>query len=139
MSEEKKTEEKKPQERVSVRDITDETAKKDAKLRYTKRVMVDYEDEDGTKMTGEFTIVRANIEGQSRIGTIMADLREDKPAHSLDRVTFALHEAIATCRVCVTQSPPWFDPTNMYDDVVLMRVAGEALAFNNSFRKPLVK
>lgn len=133
-TEETKSEEKKP-ENIKIRDITDEGAAKTKELRYTKRFLMDWIDEDGVKHSGEFVIKRPNIGEQARIGVIAAELREDKPVTSLDRSTHNLHEWIATCQVVVTQAPDWFKPTEMFDVEPVQRVYLEALAFHSSFRK----
>lgn len=133
---EETTEEKKKPERISIKDLTDEgAASKSKELRFTKRFTMTIHHEDGTVEEGEFNIKRPTIGEQGRIGVLMAELRQDKPLHSIDRNTATLHEAIATCSVVVTKAPPWWDPENAYDDEPLMRVFGEALAFFNSFRR----
>ena len=139
MSEEKQQEEaSKKNDKIDVRDITEEAARKDAKLKYTKRLHVTFTTDEGEKLEGDFEIKRANINDQGRIGTIMAGLRDDKPISALDWRTTELHEAMAVCQVCVTQAPPWFT-MEMYESDVVLRVSEEALAFQKSFRKSLVK
>jgi hypothetical protein len=140
MSEEQKTEEKKDEkkQRVQIRDITNEGAAKNKELKFTKRIHLTCENEDGETLEGDLTLTRPNIAGEARIGVIMADLRQDKPLSALDRNTARLHEWLATCMVMVTSAPPWWDPENSYDSELLMRVYAEALAFWQSFRKPSV-
>ena len=127
-------EEKKP-EKIKIRDITEEGASKAKELRFTKRFVMDWIDEDNVSHSGEFTIKRPNLGEQARIGVIAAELREDKPVTSIDRATYNLHEWIATCQVVVTQAPPWFRPAEMFDPEPVQRVFLEALAFQTSFRK----
>jgi len=141
MEEEKKPEEataEKPKDRIEIRDITPEGAAKAKDVRYTKRFFMDWLDEDDVKQSGEFTIKRPNIEERARIGTMMAELREDKPPSSIDRNTALLHEWMAVCSVCVIQSPPWFN-TKMYDSEPMQRAYLEVLAFQQSFLKPVGK
>lgn len=146
------TEEKKPEaevvvkepanpddKRVQIRDVTTEGANKDKELRFTKRIYVTYTNEAGEVLEGEFTIKRPTIGDQSRIGVIMAEMREDKPPNSLDAYTFNLHEWIATCRVTITASPPWWNTEDLFDDAPLRRVFQEVRAFVASFRKPSVE
>lgn len=141
MSEEEKQPEEKPAEpekRVKIRDITEEGAAKASELRYTKRFHMTYSNEDGVIQEGEFTIKRPNLSEQARIGTLCAELRDDKPAHSIDRATHQLHDALATCSVIVVQAPPWFKPSEMFDSDPLFEVYEVALKFHQSFRKDRV-
>lgn len=135
--EEKKLDEEKVEkkERVQIRDITEDGAKKNKELRFTKRFHMTCRDEDGNLLEGEFTIKRPNIGEAARIGVMMAEMRQDKPLQSLDRGTAKTHEWLATCLVCVTNSPPWWDPENMYDEEPLAKCYAVVVAYWNSFRK----
>lgn len=140
MAEEAKQEEKpeekvEPKTRIQIRDITSDGALKAKDIRFTKRFFMEWLDEDDVKQSGEFTVKRPNIEERARIGTLLAELREDKPPSSIDRATSQLHQWLAVCSVVVVQFPPWFQPQTMYDAGPLERVYLEALAFDQSFRK----
>lgn len=123
--------------KIQVRDLT-ETATGSKALRFTKRFAMDWEDEEGVKHSGEFTIKRPTLGDKARIGTLAAEYREDKSPGSLDRATWHLHQCMATCAVVVTAAPPWFDPVNMFDAEPLMRVFEVAREFEESFRKSRV-
>lgn len=132
--EEQKTEEQAP-DNIQIRDLTEEGASKDKELRFTKRFHMDVMQDDGTKLTGVFTIKRPTIGDQARVGIILADLREDKPVDAIDAGTLQIHEMIAVCKVWVTEAPKWFENIeDSYDIAPLQRVYLEALAFRNSFR-----
>lgn len=136
--EEQKTEEqteKKKEERVSVRDVTEAGAAKAKELRFTKRVQMTWIDEDDARHEGEFTIKRPTIGESARIGVLMAEMRQDKPLSSIDRSTASLHERLATCIVCITKAPPWWDPENMFDEEPLLKLYASVVAYFNSFRK----
>jgi hypothetical protein len=137
MEEEKQAEEveKKDDEKVKVFDITEEGAAQTKEMRFTKRFRLRIQHDDGEIQEGEFTIKRTTIGEQARIGVIMAELREDKPANSIDRNTFALHEWMATVQVVVMKAPPWWKPEDMFDAEPVRKVYLEALRFQNSFRK----
>jgi len=137
MSEEKPVEEEKPQ-KVKIRDVTEEGAAKSKELRYTKRLAMTYTNDEGVTLQGEFTIKRPTLGEQARIGVICAEMRQDKPLSALDRATASLHDALASCSVCIIKAPPWWDPENMYDTEPLMQLFKEAIAFWNSFRKDSV-
>jgi len=135
--EEKKDEKK---EHVEVRDVTAEGAEKNKELRFTKRFHMVVRDEGGETMhEGEFTIKRPTIGESARIGVLMAEYRQDKPISALDYATVKTHEWLATCVVCVTKAPPWWDPENMYDNEPLAKCYAEVVAFVNSFRKAVEK
>ncbi len=137
MSEEKTEEKKeeKPPEKVSIRDVTAEGAEKNKEMRFTKRFHMTYRTAEGDILEGEFTIKRPTIGEAARIGVLMAEMRQDKPMSSIDRATAATHEWLATCMVCVTKAPPWWDPNNMYEEEPLLKCYQEVVAFWNSFRK----
>lgn len=133
--EEKKEEPKKEEpKKVEIFDVTDEGASKNKDMRFTKRFRMVYRTDDGEVLQGEFTIKRPTIGETSKIGVIMAELREDKPLSAIDRTTAALHEWIAYCQVVVTKAPPWWNTESIYDSEPIQRVYLEALAFINSFR-----
>lgn len=135
-TEETKVEEKKPEEsgRVQIRDLTNEGAEKNKELRFTKRVHMVWKDEDGFIHEGDFTIKRPTIGESTRIGVLMAEMRQDKPIASIDYATSKMQERIATCIVCVTQAPPWWDPENMYDEEPIVKLYALVVAYWNSFR-----
>jgi hypothetical protein len=133
--EEKKTAEEKKNQRVQIRDVTTDGAEKNKELRYTKRFHMVYRGDNDEMFEGEFTIKRPTIGEAAKIGVMMAEMRQDKPLIAIDRATANTHEWLATCIVCVTQSPPWWDPENMFDAEPLQKCYAEVVAFWNSFRK----
>lgn len=134
---EPKEEAKKPPKKVEIRDITEDGAAKAKELRFTKRFSMVWRTDDGEIREGEFTIKRPTIGETTRIGVLMAEMRQDKPAASLDWATAKTHERIATCTVCVVKAPPWWDPENMFEEEPLIEVYAQVVAYWNSFRKPV--
>lgn len=126
----KKPEAKK--ERWAIRDVTPEGAAKNTQMKLTRTFIMDFELDDGEKVSGMFTVKRVTIGDLAMIGVRRAQLLAEL---QVDYATTTLAEAIAWCEVAYTSVPDWFKPTEMYDFGPTERAWSEARAFQQSFRK----
>lgn len=122
-----------------VRDTTKEGASEKSKEMETeKSVYIEYTQEDGSVLKGEFTFKRPTIAMYARIGVRKAELSLGFGEGSLDAFTANLHEWMATCDVCVIKNPTWFNASKLYDVGPYRVVYDEVRKFIRTFRRDSV-
>lgn len=119
-------------ERIKIVDVTDKEKPKD--LKFCKVIRAEFTTIEGDFLQGDFTIKRPTLMETAAIGTRCADLRHDKPLHSLSASTAALHEHLAVVSICVVKGPTWWNIDTFYDQEFLIRLYQEVTSFWSTFQ-----
>lgn len=116
--------------------IDDVQSSADKKLAFTKTFTVQWTDPDtGKVMVGQFTVKRATLGDIQQHGILKAQYNGGQ---NVDRGIDWMNEMISFCQVTLTDVPQWWDPVNLYDQTLLVKVYNHVRAFQDSFRGPRV-
>jgi hypothetical protein len=116
-------------ETVKIDDVLSGVEKK---LAFTKTFTVQYDDPDtGKLLNGQFTVKRASLGDLGQFGIIKSQLNGGQV---VDRGIDWMNEMIAFCQVTLADTPQWWDPINLYDQTLLVKVYNHVRSFQDSFR-----
>lgn len=112
--------------------IDDVPSSAEKKLSFTKTFNVQYNDPDSGKLLmGTFTVKRATLGDLQQHGIIKAQMCGGQ---NVDRGIDWMNEMISFLQVVLTDVPQWWDPTNLYDQTLLVMVYNHVRSFQDSFR-----
>lgn len=113
-------------------EINDVETGDEKKLAFTKTFIVEYTDPDtGKKVIGTFTVKRATLGDLGTFGILKSRLNGGL---NVDGGIDWMNEMIAFCQATLTDTPAWWNPSDLYDQTLLVRVYGRVRAFQDSFR-----
>lgn len=89
----------------------------------TKEFTIEHEFMDGTKKVGQFTAHKLNMGEKIRVGVLKTRMGDG--LSDLGKTYDDYAEAVALCRMSLTDKPDWFDPEDIVDDTLLWKVYRE--------------
>lgn len=120
---------------IGGRIVIDITPKK-TKFAKQQQFSVDYTGPDGEHLDGNFIVKRLSIGEQAQVGVSKARMAQSL---NVDTGTDYTLQMFATLNAAIIEKPAWFNPTDMFDDDLVIQIYRRCLAFEASFRKPAPK